>query len=70
MKQIRDFCSMKQRTKLIEMGKIAYEFYKDNDNTLTYALTGLLMELTEMGFNSPTYLKAKLGIIIAEMQKE
>jgi len=61
-----DELSEEQKAVLIEIRKMISEFYEDNDNDLTYALTGLITELTNLAtgeYCDPVYLKEKLGII-------
>ena len=70
MKRIYDFCDMKQRRTLEKVREYMVDFYKGNDNGLTYALTGLIRELTDSFRNDPRYLQEKLDIIIRELRED
>jgi hypothetical protein len=45
------------------------DFYIGHDNTLVYALTGLIYELTSSLHSEPRYLHEKLDIIIKELSE-
>jgi len=64
MKRIYDFCDMKQRRTLEKVREYMADFYQGHDNTLVYALTGLISNLTSFSHNDPRYLQEKLSIII------
>ena len=68
MNRIYDFCVMKQRRTLEKVREYMADFYQGNDNTLVYALTGLIYELTSSFRNDPHYLQEKLDIIIRELR--
>jgi len=70
MKRVVDFCDAKQRRILDKIGELAKGFYEGNDNTVTYALTGLLSNLTNTAYNDPHYLKEKLEIIISRLMED
>jgi len=67
MKRIYEFCDMKQRRTLEKVREYMANFWQGNDNTVTYALTGLFIELTNGLYNDPRYLHEKLMIIVKEL---
>jgi len=60
------FLSEKQRAILDRIHELMEGFYKDNDNWLTYALAGLISELTQQGQVSRKYVKEKISLIFPE----
>ena len=68
MQQIKDFCNVGQQAILEQINSLIQGFYESTDNTVTYALTGLISELTKRDYNDPHYLTEKLEIIIAELR--
>jgi len=60
------FLSKKQRAILDRIHDLMEDFYKDNDNWLTYALAGLISELTQQGHVSRKYVKEKISLIFLE----
>ena len=54
-----------QKFKISQIADIIDGFYEGNDNPVTYALTGLIRELTN-DYVSEGYLKEKVALIITE----
>ncbi len=69
MQKIKDFCNLQQQAILKQINELIRGFYESTDNSVTYALTGLISELTKRDYNDPHYLTEKLGIIIAELRR-
>ena len=63
MPTIRDFCSEKQKALLDQVRDLMRDFYRLGDNEVTYALTGLINNLTDPNYTSPDYIEEKVGII-------
>jgi beta-xylosidase len=61
------FCNAKQRAKLKKIREIMKGFYNDNDNPVTYAITGLIMELTNDDYVSGEYVMEKARAIADEV---
>lgn len=45
-------------------------FYRDRDNEVTYALTGLISELTSKYHTSPDYIREKVELIATILEGE
>jgi len=63
----REFLSNQQVNALRLIHDMANDFYKDNDNCYTYALAGLLCELTKTDYIHPPYVVEKLNIILRKL---
>jgi len=65
MNRIRRFCSHEQHYLLDKIHELALDFALSNDNSVTYALTGLLSEITNPThqFVSFRYLREKLALL-------
>jgi hypothetical protein len=62
---LRKFCNKDQIERLDKIQELVVGFHNINDNIVTYALAGLLIELTG-DFVSSDYLKEKLQTICRE----
>jgi len=62
MNRIRRFCSHEQHYILDIIHRVMRDFYLSNDSSVTYALTGLLQEITNPShvFVSFDYLRENL----------
>jgi len=57
MNRIRRFCSHEQHLILDRIHRLMQDFYLSNDNSVTYALTGLLSKIrnsAEFGLSRPS----------------
>lgn len=55
----------KQLMTLRKIHDMIQEFYKGKDNRITYALTGLISELTSCGYVDRRYVMEKVELIFA-----
>jgi len=67
MSNLREKCNEKQRATLDKVRELFKDFYKDNDNVLTYSLTGLILNLTDHHYCDPIYIREKISIISHEI---
>jgi len=61
---LEKFLDSNQRRILREVRALIKDFSETNDNSVTYNLQGLLLELTQDWYQSPEYLREKLEKII------
>jgi hypothetical protein len=63
------FCDERQKKILKKIRELTRDFYRSNDNTVTYAITGLLQELTNEDYCDGDYLVEKATAISVELEE-
>jgi hypothetical protein len=59
-----------QRAKLGSIHQQVQGFYEEHDNATTYALTGLLSELTNSGHVDRRYVQEKVDILFTQTPED
>lgn len=63
---IQDQCDERQKAILAEIHKNIQGFYRGHDNTIVYALTGLISQLTDPHYQDRRYVQEKVDLIFGE----